>query len=66
MHACGTRRKKTYVGQTLASVEAEGFKTTVAQHLYDLGILLTVLLEGEFSTLVVVFLGTATAVLAAL
>ncbi|EGX90123.1 hypothetical protein CCM_06542 [Cordyceps militaris CM01] len=38
----------------------------IKNHLQDLGVLLTVLLEGEFSTLVIVFLGTTTAVLATL
>lgn len=56
----------TYVGETLAAVKAQGLETTVAEHLHDLGVLLTILLEGELSALVIVLLGTTSAVLAAL
>jgi hypothetical protein len=56
----------TYVGETLAAVETESLKTSVAQHLDDLGVFLAVLLEGQLSTLVIVLLGTSSAVLATL
>lgn len=56
----------TYVGETLAAVEAQSLETTVAQHLDDLGVLLAVLLEGQLTTLIIVLLGTTSAVLATL
>ena len=56
----------TYVGETLAAVEAKGLETSVTQHLDDLGIFLAVLLEGQLSALVIVLLGTSSAVLASL
>jgi hypothetical protein len=56
----------TYVGETLAAVEAEGFQPSVAQHLDDLGVFLAVLLERQLSALVIVLLGTSSAILAAL
>lgn len=56
----------TYVGETLAAVETKGLKSSVAQHLDNLGIFLAVLLESQLSTLVIVLLGTSSAVLAAL
>jgi hypothetical protein len=56
----------THVGEALAAVETHSLEATVAEHLYDLGVLLAILLEGEFTTLVVVLLGTPSAVLAAL
>lgn len=56
----------TYVGKTLATVEAERLETPVSKHLDDLSVLLTVLLEGQLTALVVILLGTSSAVLAAL
>lgn len=56
----------TYVGETLAPVEAQGFQPSVAQHLDNLSILLAVLLEGQLSALVIVLFSTSSAVLAAL
>lgn len=56
----------TYVCKTFAAIEAESLKTTVAKHLDDLSVLLTVLLEGQLTTLIVVLLGTPSPVLATL
>ena len=62
----GLRGATTYVCETLAAVKAQGFETTVAQHLDNLGVLLAVLLEGQLTTLIVVLLCSSSAVLAAL
>lgn len=59
-------RSITYVGETLAAVEAHSLQTTVTKHLDDLGVLLAVLLEGQLSALVIVLLGTSSAVLTTL
>jgi hypothetical protein len=59
-------RIKTYVGKSLAAVKAHSLEAAVTQHLHDLGILLAVLLEGQLSALVIVLLGSSSAVLAAL
>lgn len=56
----------TYVCETLAAIEAESLKTAVSKHLDDLGVLLAVLLEGQLTALIVVLLGSPSAVLAAL
>lgn len=56
----------TYVGETLAAVEAKGFQSSVTKHLDNLSVFLAVLLEGQLSALVVILLGTSSAVLAAL
>lgn len=56
----------TNVGQALLAIEAESLQTTVAEHLDDLRVLLTVLLEDELALLVVVLVLTTTTVLTAL
>lgn len=58
--------KSTYVGKALAAVEAERLETSVSKHLDDLGVLLAVLLERQLTALVVILLGTSSAVLATL
>lgn len=63
---CFSGGVQTYVGETLAAVEAHSLESAVTQHLDDLGILLAVLLEGQLSALVIVLLGSSSAVLAAL
>jgi hypothetical protein len=60
------REECTYVCETLAAIEAHSLETTVTKHLDDLGVLLAVLLEGQLTALVVILLGSSSAVLAAL
>jgi hypothetical protein len=48
------------VGQSLFAIEAEGFESTVTQHLEHLGVFLTFFFEGEFALLVVVFVFAST------
>jgi hypothetical protein len=54
------------VSQTLLAIEAKSLKTTVAQHLHDLSVLLALLLEDELTLLIVVLVLTTTTVLTAL
>jgi hypothetical protein len=56
----------TNVGETLAAVKAQSLETTVSKHLNYLSVLLAILLEGELSALVIVLLGTTSAVLSTL
>jgi len=42
------------VSQPLLSIEALGFKTTISEHFYDLGIFLTVFSEDKLSLIVIV------------
>jgi len=57
---------RIYVGKTLASVKAHSFEAAVTEHLDHLCVLLAILLEGQLTTLVIVLLGTSSAVLASL
>lgn len=57
---------QTYVGETFAPVETQGLETPVAQHLDDLCVFLTILLERQLSALIVIFLCTTPAILATL
>lgn len=54
------------VCQSLLAVEAHGLETAVAQHLDDLRVFLTLLLEDQFALLVVVLVLAATAILTTL
>jgi hypothetical protein len=56
----------TYVCEALAAVETQRFETAVAQHLDDLGVFLTLLLERQLAALVVILLRSSSAVLATL
>lgn len=56
----------TDVGKSLLAVEAESLQTAVAEHLHDLRILLALLLENEFTLLVVVLVLSTATVLTAL
>jgi hypothetical protein len=66
LHVIRGGKTSTYVCETLAAVEAHSLESAVAKHLDDLGVFLAVLLEGQLSALVIVLLGSSSAVLAAL
>jgi len=56
----------TDVAKTLDAIEAHGFDASIAQHFDDLGILLAVFAEHQFTLEAFVFVLTATAVLSSL
>ena len=59
-------RDTTYVCKAFAAVKAHSLEAAIAQHLEDLGVLLALLLERQLSALIIVLLGSSSAVLAAL